>query len=156
MVTCASTWKYRWLSCSLVSSLTTERWTVHSQIMKVSYQAWDLVLFCFILFEICSNIWVQKLLNYVLPFPIDDLGHFVLLIYNGGLKLPRVIIVPPPVHQMNSIFVSIGHPRFFNQLSSGLDIIGLAGEWLTSTANTNMWVTRCHSSPKQLWISYYT
>lgn len=37
------------------------------------------------------------------------------------------------------IFFS-GHPRFFNQLSSGLDIIGLAGEWLTSTANTNMWV----------------
>lgn len=36
----------------------------------------------------------------------------------------------------------LGHPRFFNQLSSGLDIIGLAGEWLTSTANTNMWV-RC-------------
>lgn len=34
-----------------------------------------------------------------------------------------------------------GHPRFFNQLSSGLDIIGLAGEWLTSTANTNMWVS---------------
>lgn len=35
-------------------------------------------------------------------------------------------------------FLSLGHPRFFNQLSSGLDIIGLAGEWLTSTANTNM------------------
>ncbi|XP_041658806.1 glutamate decarboxylase 1-like [Cheilinus undulatus] len=34
--------------------------------------------------------------------------------------------------------VSTGHPRFFNQLSSGLDVIGLAGEWLTSTANTNM------------------
>lgn len=32
----------------------------------------------------------------------------------------------------------LGNPRFFNQLSSGLDIIGLAGEWLTSTANTNM------------------
>lgn len=31
-----------------------------------------------------------------------------------------------------------GHPRFFNQLSTGLDIVGLAGEWLTSTANTNM------------------
>uniref|UniRef100_A0A8C7GP57 Glutamate decarboxylase 1 n=1 Tax=Oncorhynchus kisutch TaxID=8019 RepID=A0A8C7GP57_ONCKI len=27
---------------------------------------------------------------------------------------------------------------FFNQLSTGLDIIGLSGEWLTSTANTNM------------------
>ncbi|XP_062843443.1 glutamate decarboxylase 1 [Trichomycterus rosablanca] len=34
--------------------------------------------------------------------------------------------------------VKTGHPRFFNQLSTGLDIIGLAGEWLTSTANTNI------------------
>ncbi|XP_062337685.1 glutamate decarboxylase 1 [Osmerus eperlanus] len=34
--------------------------------------------------------------------------------------------------------VKTGHPRFFNQLSTGLDVIGLAGEWLTSTANTNM------------------
>jgi glutamate decarboxylase len=33
-----------------------------------------------------------------------------------------------------------GHPRFFNQLSTGLDIIALAGEWLTATANTNMLV----------------
>uniref|UniRef100_A0A3B5MP98 Glutamate decarboxylase 1a n=1 Tax=Xiphophorus couchianus TaxID=32473 RepID=A0A3B5MP98_9TELE len=37
--------------------------------------------------------------------------------------------------------VRTGHPRFFNQLSTGLDIVGLAGEWLTSTANTNM---RCY------------
>ncbi|XP_036412272.1 glutamate decarboxylase 1 [Colossoma macropomum] len=34
--------------------------------------------------------------------------------------------------------VKTGHPRFFNQLSTGLDVIGLAGEWVTSTANTNM------------------
>ncbi|KAG8133218.1 hypothetical protein E2320_011029, partial [Naja naja] len=34
--------------------------------------------------------------------------------------------------------VKTGHPRYFNQLSSGLDIIGLVGEWLTATANTNM------------------
>ncbi|KAM7378677.1 hypothetical protein PAMP_004283 [Pampus punctatissimus] len=34
--------------------------------------------------------------------------------------------------------VNTGHPRFFNQLSSGLDVIGVAGEWLTSAANTNM------------------
>uniref|UniRef100_A0A1B0DE52 Uncharacterized protein n=1 Tax=Phlebotomus papatasi TaxID=29031 RepID=A0A1B0DE52_PHLPP len=31
-----------------------------------------------------------------------------------------------------------GHPHFFNQLSCGLDIISMAGEWLTATANTNM------------------
>ncbi|CDQ65649.1 unnamed protein product [Oncorhynchus mykiss] len=36
------------------------------------------------------------------------------------------------------VVTDIGHPRFFNQLSSGLDVIGLAGEWLTSTANTNI------------------
>ena len=32
----------------------------------------------------------------------------------------------------------LGHPYFFNQLSTGLDIVSLAGEWLTATANTNM------------------
>ncbi|KAG8235832.1 hypothetical protein J437_LFUL016093 [Ladona fulva] len=30
------------------------------------------------------------------------------------------------------------HPWFFNQLSCGLDIVSMAGEWLTATANTNM------------------
>ncbi|XP_074802211.1 glutamate decarboxylase 2 isoform X5 [Natator depressus] len=31
-----------------------------------------------------------------------------------------------------------GHPRYFNQLSTGLDMVGLAADWLTSTANTNI------------------
>lgn len=35
-------------------------------------------------------------------------------------------------------FFFTGHPRFFNQLSCGLDIVSMAGEWLTATANTNM------------------
>ncbi|ESO96424.1 hypothetical protein LOTGIDRAFT_115956, partial [Lottia gigantea] len=34
--------------------------------------------------------------------------------------------------------VKTGHPRFFNQLSTGLDIIGVTGEWLTAVSNTNM------------------
>ncbi|KAM3724665.1 Glutamate decarboxylase [Dirofilaria immitis] len=34
--------------------------------------------------------------------------------------------------------VRTGHPRFFNQISCGLDLISMAGEWLTATANTNM------------------
>ena len=37
--------------------------------------------------------------------------------------------------------VRTGHPRFFNQISCGLDLVSMAGEWLTATANTNMWVT---------------
>jgi len=31
-----------------------------------------------------------------------------------------------------------GHPHYFNQLSCGLDVVSMAGEWLTATANTNM------------------
>lgn len=34
--------------------------------------------------------------------------------------------------------VKTGHPRFLNQLSQGLDVISMAGEWLAATANTNM------------------
>uniref|UniRef100_A0A915JTU2 Glutamate decarboxylase n=1 Tax=Romanomermis culicivorax TaxID=13658 RepID=A0A915JTU2_ROMCU len=34
--------------------------------------------------------------------------------------------------------VKTGHPHFFNQISTGLDLISMAGEWLTATANTNM------------------
>ncbi|KAK7092501.1 hypothetical protein V1264_008237 [Littorina saxatilis] len=34
--------------------------------------------------------------------------------------------------------VKTGHGHFFNQLSTGLDIVGLAGEWLTAVSNTNM------------------
>merc|ERR1712241_32334 len=34
--------------------------------------------------------------------------------------------------------VKTGHPHFFNQLSQGLDVISMAGEWLAATANTNM------------------
>lgn len=38
-----------------------------------------------------------------------------------------------------AIFLCVsGHPHFFNQLSCGLDIVSMAGEWLTATANTNM------------------
>ena len=34
--------------------------------------------------------------------------------------------------------LELAHPHYFNQLSCGLDIVSLAGEWLTAAANTNM------------------
>ena len=37
-----------------------------------------------------------------------------------------------------------GHPRFFNQISSGLDIVGLSAAWLTAAVNTNMYVNEIH------------
>lgn len=35
-------------------------------------------------------------------------------------------------------FIPTGHPHFLNQLSTGLDVVGVAGEWLTAAVNTNM------------------
>lgn len=34
--------------------------------------------------------------------------------------------------------VKSGHPRFMNQLSCGLDVVSMAGDWLTAVANCNM------------------
>uniref|UniRef100_A0A8C1SHR6 Glutamate decarboxylase 2 n=1 Tax=Cyprinus carpio TaxID=7962 RepID=A0A8C1SHR6_CYPCA len=40
--------------------------------------------------------------------------------------------------------IKTAHPRYFNQLSTGLDMVGLAADWLTSTANTNiMYQQKC-------------
>ncbi|KAJ3595504.1 hypothetical protein NHX12_004807 [Muraenolepis orangiensis] len=72
-----------------------------------------------------SNERSSKILDFHHPHQLKDgLEGF-------NLDLPDR---PEPLEQ---ILVDC-HPRFFNQLSSGLDLIGLAGEWLTSTANTNM------------------
>ena len=40
---------------------------------------------------------------------------------------------------MKQIQLLLGHPHFLNQLSNGLDIISMAGEWLTAAVNTNMY-----------------
>lgn len=41
-------------------------------------------------------------------------------------------------NNFSTFFTLPGHPHFFNQLSCGLDVVSMAGEWLTATANTNM------------------
>eukprot|EP00105_Crassostrea_gigas_P036127 XP_019920275.1 PREDICTED: glutamate decarboxylase 1 [Crassostrea gigas] len=53
--------------------------------------------------------------------------------------------VPRDLHQVLSdcketlkYCVKTGHPHFLNQLSTGLDPVGVAGEWLTAAVNTNM------------------
>jgi glutamate decarboxylase len=43
-----------------------------------------------------------------------------------------------PNQSIDNLFLFPGHPHFFNQLSCGLDLVSMAGEWLTATANTNM------------------
>eukprot|EP00112_Aurelia_sp_Birch-Aquarium-sp1_P001573 Seg1171.3 transcript_id=Seg1171.3/GoldUCD/mRNA.D3Y31 product="Glutamate decarboxylase 1" protein_id=Seg1171.3/GoldUCD/D3Y31 len=38
-----------------------------------------------------------------------------------------------------ALSVKSGHPRFYNQLFAGLDITGLMGQWVGTTANTSMY-----------------
>ena len=52
------------------------------------------------------------------------------------LKTVTSILVFPRVCW--HLVVLTAHPHYFNQLSCGLDIVSLAGEWLTAAANTNM------------------
>merc|ERR1712127_32835 len=34
--------------------------------------------------------------------------------------------------------IKTAHPRNFNQISQGVDLVSLVGEWITATTNTNM------------------
>lgn len=60
------------------------------------------------------------------------------------LLLPEFVFLNWPTYIIFLNFLIIkflfppGHPRFMNQLSCGLDVISMAGEWLIATANTNM------------------
>ena len=50
----------------------------------------------------------------------------------------HILLKTSPWIKNNVKLLLAGHPRFFNQLSTGLDVVSMAGEWLTATANTNM------------------
>ena len=52
-----------------------------------------------------------------------------LLCADDSSQLPDIVMI---------LRTYLGHPRFFNQLSNGVDVVSMAGEWLTATANTNM------------------
>lgn len=53
------------------------------------------------------------------------------------LRQPDKVTFTSSVDFTSTTLVS-GHPHYFNQLSCGLDVVSMAGEWLTATANTNM------------------
>lgn len=70
-------------------------------------------------------------------------GHrYVLIILFYFLSLQYKIMIHPvclkDCKRVLRLGVRTGHPRFFNQISCGLDLVSMAGEWLTATANTNI------------------
>jgi glutamate decarboxylase len=75
----------------------------------------------------------EHVLEYHQPDKLKEL--FDMHIPNDGVTLQHIIRDCATVLKLG---VKTGHPHFMNQLSSGLDIISMAGEWLTATANCNM------------------
>ncbi|CAG5097881.1 Similar to Gad1: Glutamate decarboxylase (Drosophila melanogaster) [Cotesia congregata] len=67
--------------------------------------------------------------------PADLMRILDLEIPDNGLTLQQLLIDCSTTLKYQ---VKTGHPHFFNQLSCGLDVVSMAGEWLTATANTNM------------------
>ncbi|CRL04754.1 CLUMA_CG017814, isoform A [Clunio marinus] len=75
----------------------------------------------------------EPVLDFYQPENLHE--KFDMKISDEGFPLQQLIIdcARTLKHQVKS-----GHPRFMNQLSNGLDMVAMAGEWLTATANSNM------------------
>ncbi|CAG9835373.1 unnamed protein product [Diabrotica balteata] len=95
--------------------------------------------------------FLQKIVDVLLDYvkqqndrkeKILDFHHPEEMIKLLDLKIPEEgVSLGQLVHDCATTLkyqVKTGHPHFFNQLSTGLDLISMAGEWLTATANTNM------------------
>lgn len=82
--------------------------------------------------ELCYN-QNEHVLEYHQPEKLKEL--FNMQTPSEGMTLQHLITDCATVLKYG---VKTGHPHFMNQLSSGLDIISMAGEWLTATVNTNM------------------
>lgn len=101
-----------------------------------------------------SDIYIYYLLPFVLllPLPFLPLSFLSFYSFSSSPSSPfstfLILFIPWDDCCSLAIFICknlvsfkfsfTGHPRFFNQLSCGLDLISMAGEWLTATANTNM------------------
>uniref|UniRef100_A0A914DCG0 Glutamate decarboxylase n=1 Tax=Acrobeloides nanus TaxID=290746 RepID=A0A914DCG0_9BILA len=75
--------------------------------------------------------------NKVLDFhqPSELLRKLDLKIPENPMNLSQLL---QSCNEVLKYCVKTGHPRFFNQIPCGLDLISMAGEWLTATVNTNM------------------
>ncbi|XP_043597043.1 glutamate decarboxylase isoform X1 [Bombus pyrosoma] len=80
-----------------------------------------------------TNDRTAKVLDF--HHPSEMMRLLDLEIPDSGLTLQQLLIDCSTTLKYQ---VKTGHPHFFNQLSCGLDIVSMAGEWLTATANTNM------------------
>lgn len=98
-----------------------------------------------------SKVFLQRVIDVLMDFiratndrneKILDFHHPEEMLKLLDLKIPlEGVSLQQLVHDCSVTLkyqVKTGHPHFFNQLSCGLDLVSMAGEWLTATANTNM------------------
>lgn len=78
-------------------------------------------------------LWWLQVINFKHPHELAQLFDFS--IPDQPKSLLKVL--QECQHILNNC-VKTGHPRFFNQLSQGLDLLSLAGEFIAATTNTNM------------------
>ena len=61
---------------------------------------------------------------------------------HGRIIKQKLAVVTGPFKSLraksNTFPLISGHPRFFNQLSSGYDLISICGDWLATLVNVNM------------------
>ncbi|KAI6240964.1 Glutamate decarboxylase 1 [Aphelenchoides fujianensis] len=91
--------------------------------------------------------FLQEVVNVLLDY-IKDLNDrsSKILEFHHPDEMKKLIDLSTPrsrsrwtsCQEVLKLGVKTGHPRFFNQISCGLDLVSMAGEWLTATANTNM------------------
>ncbi|XP_046581077.1 glutamate decarboxylase 1-like [Haliotis rubra] len=76
-----------------------------------------------------------KVLDFHHPHQLREMMAHCLDIHESPRDLEQIL---SDCKETLKYCVKSGHPRFLNQLGTGVDVIGVAGEWLAATANSNM------------------
>ncbi|XP_060065967.1 glutamate decarboxylase 1-like [Ylistrum balloti] len=77
----------------------------------------------------------HKVLDFHHPHQLHEIMEHCIELDENGRDLEQIL---SDCKETLKYCIRTGHPRFLNQLSTGMDMIGIAGEWLTAVANTNM------------------
>ncbi|XP_055860975.1 glutamate decarboxylase 1-like [Biomphalaria glabrata] len=76
-----------------------------------------------------------KVLDFHHPHQLKEMMSHCLDVHSEPRDLEQVL---SDVRETLKYCVKTGHPHFLNQLSTGIDVVGVAGAWTASAANTNL------------------
>ncbi|KAK3725736.1 hypothetical protein RRG08_012818 [Elysia crispata] len=76
-----------------------------------------------------------KVLDFHHPHQLKEMMSHCLDIHSEGRDVEQLL---SDCKETLKYCVKTGHPHFLNQLSTGVDVVGVAGTWLAASVNTNM------------------